>query len=484
MIAVSEGRQGLFIAAGENLPNEIRSRCQPGECVHARSVGGGLQVSALEDPRIGRIDVDRDAGNAKFAISGLAVGSHQVVVSYAQQSNFAAAVSQNLSFTVTDASVVVALTPSTNSAVVGTVISFVAAVTSASAGPPNAIGSVAVYDGTTLLSTVAVNAQGQATYQTATLMAGTHNIVAAYSASNDFSSGSANAIVIVAQTKGSTKLTATTNTLTLGQSAQLTAAVVGFNPTGTVTFTSVSQTLCTSALANGVATCTFRPTSLGSLSVTAKYSGDTNNLSSGANISLSVADAVDTAIDINFASTTLVYPGATNITICITSAKKKAPTGTVTILDGTTLLNTETLGGDGCANWYISPGLAAGPHSISVAYSGDTYNPAGTSAPTTITVNPAPVSLAAVTANTSIPYGVSAYLTVTASSNAGPPSGLITYSLDGGAATTVALSGGNATFSITHPAVGNHQVAIAYAQQTNYAAATPQTETFTVFPAR
>ena len=453
-----------------------------------------VTASASDGPPLGFITYSLDggasapatltAGNAKLVISGLAVGSHHVTVSYVQQGNFAAAASQIVSFTVTDAPVIVALTPSTNSTIVGTAISFAAAVTSSSAGAPNAIGSVDFYDGPTMLSTVAVNAQGQATYQTSTLMAGTHNIIAAYSASGDFSSGSANVSVIVAQTKSSTKLTAVTNTLTLGQSAQLTAAIAGFNPTGMVSFTSASNTLCTSTVTNGVAICTLTPASIGSLSVTARYSGDTNNLASRANISLSVAGVVDTAISLNFTSTELVYPGATNITVCITSAKKKAPTGTVTILDGTTSLNTETLGGDGCTNWYISPGLAAGPHIISAAYSGDTYNPAGTSATTTITVNPVPVSLAAVISNTSIPYGVSAYLTVTASSNAGPPSGLITYSLDGGAATTVALSGGNASFRLTGLAVGSHQVVVAYTQQTNYAAATPQTVTFTVLPAR
>jgi hypothetical protein len=45
------------------------------------------------------------------------------------------------------------------------------------------------------------------------------------------------------------------------------------------------------------------------------------------------------------------------------------------------------------------------------------------------------------------------------------------------------LSGGNAGFTITRPAAGNHSVVIAYAQQTNFAAAAPQTENFTVTPA-
>ena len=472
-LAVATGSASIPYGVSYHATVTASSNAGPALGAITYSLDGGAPVSAT-----------LSGGNAKFALSGLTVGSHQVVVSYALQSNFAAALSENVSFAMTDASVVVALIPSANSAIVGTDISFVAEVTSSSAGAPNAIGSVAFYDGTTLLSTVAVDAQGEAPFQTSRLMAGTHNIVAAYSASSDFSAGSANASVIVAPIKSSTKLTATSNTLTLGQSAHLTATVVGLNPTGTVAFISASETLCTGAVANEVATCSFTPASVGGLSVTAKYSGDTNNLPSGANINLSVAGAVDTAISLQFASTTLVYPGATNITVCITSGKQKAATGTVKIVDGASLLNTETLGGDGCAYWYITPGLAAGAHSISATYSGDKNNPAGTSAATMLTVGPVPVSVAVIVANALIPYGVSAHLTVTASSDAGPPLGSITYTLDGGAATSVALSGGNATFSIADPTIGSHQVVVAYAQQTNYSAAAPKVEIFTVFPSR
>lgn len=429
------------------------------------------------------VSVSLTAGNAKIAIPGPAVGSHQLVVSYGQQTNYAAATPQSMSFSVWPAPVTVSLTPSTTTGTVGTGISFTALVASTTAGAPDATGSVSFYSGSTLLSTVAVNAQGQAAYTATSLAAGTHTITATYAGSGEYSTGSATATVTLAQAVSSTSLTAVATALTLGQSAQLTAAVVGFNPTGTVVFTASSVTLCTGALTASTAACTFTPTSIGGQSVVAHYSGDSNNLASVAHISLTVAGTVDTAITLQFASTALVYPGATNITVCVASAGKAVATGTVQLLDGTAALTTLTLGGDGCVYWYISPGLNAGTHSLSAVYSGDSKNPAGVSAVTEITVSPAPVQLAAVMGNITIASGINAYMNVTASSNAGPPVGSITYSLDGGTPISVALSNGNAKIVISQPAIGSHHVVVAYGQQSNFAAASPQTVTFTVNPA-
>jgi hypothetical protein len=64
-----------------------------------------------------------------------------------------------------------------------------------------------------------------------------------------------------------------------------------------------------------------------------------------------------------------------------------------------------------------------------------------------------------------------------------PPTGSISYSLDGAAATAVALSNGNASFTVpTLPVSGAHKLTIAYAGQGNYAAATTLTESFTTAP--
>jgi plastocyanin len=131
-------------------------------------------------------------GSAGFTIALPAAGSHHVVVAYAQQTNYAAAVPQTETFTVTLAPVNVALTPSTWYASVGTTVTFQVAVTSWSAGAPNATGNVSFYDGSTLLTRVPVSASGQASYAAAHLAAGTHSITATYANGVNYASGSAN----------------------------------------------------------------------------------------------------------------------------------------------------------------------------------------------------------------------------------------------------------------------------------------------------
>jgi hypothetical protein len=336
-------------------------------------------------------------------------------------------------------------------------------------------GSVAfTVDGAT--TTIGLT-NGVATDTLTGLSAGMHTVSAAYTSSNGYSSATTPTTTLtIAKAPTSTTFSANPANPATGQSDLLTATLTGAGqPGGTVVFTSGATTLCTATLnASGVGSCSFVPSKDGNLAVTAQYEGDANHLTSSASLTLFVYDS---AVRLQLSSTQLVYPGATNVTVCITPT---SATGTVQIFDGTTLLTTLNVQGGGCAYWYISPGLSAGTHSLTAVYSGDKNNPSGTSIPVVVTVSPVPVRLSASCWNTSFPYGANYQCTVNLSSNAGAPSGSITYTFDGGSAVNVPLSNGNAQFTINEPNVGTHTVVIAYAQQTNYAAATSQTETFTV----
>ena len=315
------------------------------------------------------------------------------------------------------------------------------------------------------------------------LNAGSYSVSATYTSTNGYAPAtSSRATLTVSQASSAIALSANPNPAAQGMAETLTATVTGAGqPGGTVVFVSGATTLCTSTLSgSGIATCAFTPAASGALAISAQYQGDANHTGSSASLTLNV---YDTAITVQFASTQLTYPGATNVTVCVAGATKATPTGTVQIDDGTTSLTKRTLGGNGCAYWYISPGLNAGSHSITAVYSGDKNNPAGASSPTVLTVNPVPVNMSVSCWNSSFPYGGNYQCTVNVSSNAGSAPGNITYSYDGGAPVPVSLSSGNAQFTIAKPQVGNQNVVIGYAQQTNYAAATPKTENFTVTPA-
>jgi sugar lactone lactonase YvrE len=337
---------------------------------------------------------------------------------------------------------------------------------------------------------VSYSVTGPATISGSTLTltgAGTVAATASQAGNNSFSAAKPVTLSItVGKATTTTKLTAASTTPAAGSTDLLTVTVTGGSPTGSVVFMAGSTTVCTSAIgAGGVATCSYTPSAAGSVTITANYQGGANNLASSATLPLTCKAAAPATISVQYASTQLVFPGATNITACITSLSHTIPTGTVGIYDGTTLLTTQTLQGNGCAYWYIAPGLSAGKHAVTAKYSGDNSNGAVTSTATTLTVSPAPANMSASWSSNFFTYGgnYTTTVTVTSNSNAGQPAGSITYSLDGATAVPVALSNGAAMFAITKPAAGNHKLVIAYAQQTNYAAASPFTESFTVTPA-
>jgi hypothetical protein len=361
------------------------------------------------------------------------------------------------------------------SPIYGQAVTLSATVSGTSVAPAGTV--VFTVDATTY--SAALN-NGTATATVTGLTAGTHAVSAAYSSTNGYAaSASATAMLVVSQAASAVALSANPSPAAQGKPDLLTATVTGAGqPSGSVVFSSGTTTLCASPLnSTGVATCSFTPPASGALTISAQYQGDANHLASSTSLTLNV---YDTAIALQFSSTQLTYPGATNVTACVARATKATPTGSIQIVDGGTALTMLTLGGNGCAYWYISPGLSAGAHSISAIYSGDKNNPAGTSAPAVLTVSPVPVKMSASCWNASFPYGGNYQCTVNMSSNAGSAQGSITYSYDGGAQVAVPLSNGNAQFTITQPMAGNHGVVIGYAQQTNYAAASQQTENFTV----
>ena len=191
--------------------------------------------------------------------------------------------------------------------------------------------------------------------------------------------------------------------------------------------------------------------------------------------------AVDSQVQLTLSPVTVTYPLGTNLTVEVTNLYGHVPTGTVEIMEkGVPLASLSLKSG---AAYYYLKGLAAGMHYLSAVYSGDHYNPGGISAQVALNVLPVPVTLSVSCWNSPYPYGANYQCTVNASSNAGAPAGSITYVYDGGAPIMVPLVSGAANITLLKPPVGNHNLVVTYPAQTNYAAAAPQTENFTVTPA-
>lgn len=101
-----------------------------------------------------------------------------------------------------------------------------------------------------------------------------------------------------------------------------------------------------------------------------------------------VVVAYDMAIQIRLDRSTVTYPEEANVFVRVAPANGHVPTGTMEIFDGTTLLQGSRLrGDDGFAHFELRR-LAVGVHQLSAVYSGDAFNPGGSSAPVTLTVIP------------------------------------------------------------------------------------------------
>ena len=185
------------------------------------------------------------------------------------------------------------------------------------------------------------------------------------------------------------------------------------------------------------------------------------------------------AVTLGIANTTQTYQVWTNFVIAPVYSGSRVPTGTVTLYLNGTALTTLPLGGNGAAYYTANP-FNVGANILTASYSGDKYFAAGISAPVTITVLPAKVNFQASCWGGNV-WEVAYQCTVNVSASTTiQPTGVITYSLDGAALTTIALAGGSAPFTVpTLPAAGSHKLVINYAAQGNFAAGTTITESFT-----
>jgi hypothetical protein len=210
---------------------------------------------------------------------------------------------------------------------------------------------------------------------------------------------------------------------------------------------------------------------------------------SSASVNYTVGGSYNPAIEVLPSQGTLTYPGGTVVTVKVLAGPgtpHHSPRGTIRLQDGSTLLATQALQSDGAGNgaaFFYVQGLNAGKHNLLAFYSGDAYDASGVSKPGSLTVLPEPVKLSVSCVNPTIVSGVNytckAYTTpILAGSNT-----VITYTLDGGSPTTLALSGGAVYFSVPQPSVGTHTLVVNYAAQGNYTAAPSQTRVFTVTPA-
>jgi alpha-tubulin suppressor-like RCC1 family protein len=195
-------------------------------------------------------------------------------------------------------------------------------------------------------------------------------------------------LAIAAAATSATSLSANPNPAAVGQPVTLTATVTCSTgtPTGTVNFLDGGTPIGTSTLGpTGQASMTTSGLTIGSHALTAQYSGDGICPSSTSTAVTEVIQQGTSSTGLSANPPNPAFGQPVTLTAHVTCTAGTAPTGTVTFAEGTTTLGTTPVNGADDASTTLN-GLAAGSHTFTAHYSGDTNCAASTSPPLTITV--------------------------------------------------------------------------------------------------
>ena len=417
-------------------------------------------------------------GVAAYTISSLAVGSHPVTATYSGDLAYLGSTG-TITQTVSQMATTTVVAGIPNPSFVGDNVTFTATVS-----PAAATGTVTFsIDGTTVASPTLVG--GVATYATATLAAGPHLVTATYNGDLNYSaSTSATITQTVGKMATTTVVVGIPNPSFVGDNVIFTATVgpaAGTGvPTGTVQF-SVDGVAVGGALlldAAGKATYSTATLTVGDHRVEAVYIGDAAYLP-GVSSPLfmqtvsrkTTATAVTSSLNPSFVGDNVIFTA---------TVSPAAATGTVTFsIDGTTVASPTLVGG---VATYATATLAAGPHSVTATYNGDTVYQSSTSATLTQTVNPRATSTV-VTSDRVPTANLGQNITFTARvapvTGTGVPTGTVQFSIDGvNVGGLRALSAtGTATYSTATLLAGSHNVIAVYDGSAIFAASTSPTFT-------
>ena len=341
-------------------------------------------------------------------------------------------------------------------------------------------------DGTTILTTLAINASGVAQYATATLTAGIHPITAVYNgdAAKQIQSSTSAVLDQDVQAPTTATLTSSLNPSYYGNSVTFTATIPPSGataPSGTVTFLDGVTSIGFGILAGnpGVATLTTTALAMGTHTITVSYPGDSFNGASSSLPLTQVVNAAQTSTTVTAAPSPGIAGGLETIaaTVKVTSGAS-TPTGIVTFTSGTTQLGSAPVNA-GTAT--IIPALGPGTYQIIATYSGDANDTGSASAAFPLTVSQAATQTALTVSPD--PALVQQPITFTAqvTGNGGTPTGSVNFLANGNAIGAGSVNAsGKATFTTSALAAGTYSITAAYTGDANDIGSTSGATSLTV----
>jgi hypothetical protein len=410
------------------------------------------------------------AGQATLTTTDLSIGAHAAITAtFNGDAVYAAATSAPTSHTVNQANSMIALASSQNPQNVGVGVTFTANVTAVAPGAGTATGNVTFYDTGLPIGTSAL-VNGSATLTTASLAVGPHPMTAVYVGDPNFlSSVSAVLIQSVDASASIVSISGSPNTTIYGQSVQFNATVTamsGGTPTGTITFRDGTTQLAVVSMSGGNASYSTSTLPVGTHSIVAEYSGDTNHNPANGSTPHLVNSAPSTT---SLAAITNPSTFGQSITFTtMVSGTVGTPTGLVSIYDGATMVGSAALGAGGGAT-FTTAALAVGTHPLTVVYDGDSVYATSTSTVVNQVVNKSNSTIGL--SSSQNPQGVGAAVTLTATvaavaPGAGVASGNVAFFDNTGTRVqigSVALDGnGAAALVLSNLAVGTHAITAEY----------------------
>jgi hypothetical protein len=271
--------------------------------------------------------------------------------------------------------------PTPNPSVYQEPVTLTASVTSSGGTPANG-ENVSFMSGTTSLGTAQLTG-GTASLTTTNLPTGTDSVTAAYGGDASFSGSTSTAVTqTVNKASSSATLHSSLNPSTFGQSVTLTANISGqFSgvATGTVTFSSGSASLGSASVISNMATLITTALPVGTDSITAAYSGDSNFTGSTSNTLSQVVNPGSQVATPTFSPLGGTYTAAQLVTISDTTpgatiyftTNGTTPTTNSTVYSGTIVVSSsETVEAIATLSGNSPSALASATYTINLSGSG------------------------------------------------------------------------------------------------------------------
>ena len=419
---------------------------------------------------LGTAQVD-SSGMATIALSTLRIGQHNVVATFAGNSNYASSTSNTMIESITSTGTTTILTAGAMSSLSGKSVTFTASVASTTGIPT---GNVILKDGATNIGQVTLNSLGVAVFSTSSLAVGSHSMTAVYQGDGNYiTSTSAPSIETISLAATSLSLAGPATSVDVTAAAAVTATLTGngMAPTGALTLRDGNTIVASQNVTNtGTYTLSISTLSIGIHTLIAAYAGDANNSSSVSSSVTVVVQQGATTTSLTLSANPSVLAQNLTLTASVTSSIANS-TGSINFEDGGTIIGSATVSPNGTAS-LITNSLSFGTRTLTAVYSGDTNHAISSSA--RVSEQIVQTAIVAIASNSNPSISGAAVILSTKVVGAGSliPTGYVTFS-DGAAALAIVPldANGSAILQSSTLAVGSRSITASYTGDKNYEAA-------------